>query len=189
MRIYISGGISGVPDYMERFGAVEEMLVKDGWSVANPAKVNANLPKDYTYEEILKLDFVMLGQCDAIYMMEGWEKSCGANREYGYAVAKDMIIMCEDEGGEERKPNEIFKIPVPIGGTVYEKGSPAHPYSVIGYRIGRMMGEDDDYDEDYEEDRCSEGWHIQYAGAGIEVSMPISEIGVSVFTTQEGAST
>lgn len=97
VRVYISGGISGVPDYRERFRAAEEKLVKDGWSVVNPAKVNANLPMDYTRKEFLELDFVMIDQCDAIYMMDGWEDSCGANREYGYAFAKDMIIIYENE--------------------------------------------------------------------------------------------
>ena len=39
--------------------------------------------------------FCMLDMCDSIYMIKGWEKSCGANREYGYALAKDMMIMYE----------------------------------------------------------------------------------------------
>lgn len=33
--------------------------------------------------------------CDQIYMLKGWEKSCGANQEYGYALACDMIIERE----------------------------------------------------------------------------------------------
>lgn len=38
---------------------------------------------------------VMLNMCTHIYMLKGWEKSPGANREYGYALASDMIIMRE----------------------------------------------------------------------------------------------
>lgn len=43
----------------------------------------------------MKVAFCLLEMCDAIYMMRGWEKSYGANREYRYAYAKDMIIMHE----------------------------------------------------------------------------------------------
>ena len=95
MRVYISGAITGTDDYMERFAKAEKELTDKGWSVVNPAKVNAQLPEDTNYEEYMKMCFCMLDMCDSIYMIKGWEKSCGANREYGYAMAKDMIIMHE----------------------------------------------------------------------------------------------
>ena len=47
------------------------------------------------YEEYMKMCFCMLDMCEAIFMLKGWSKSCGANREYGYALAKVMIIMFE----------------------------------------------------------------------------------------------
>ena len=95
MKIYISGAITGTDDYMERFAKAEKELTKNGYSVVNPAKVNAQLPEDTTYGEYMKMCFCMLDMCDSIYMLQGWEKSCGANRELGYAFAKDMIIMYE----------------------------------------------------------------------------------------------
>ena len=95
MKIYISGSITGTEDYMERFEKAEKKLTEQGYSVVNPAKVNAQLPEDTSYEEYMKMCFCMLDMCDSIYMIKGWEKSCGANREYGYAMAKDMIIMHE----------------------------------------------------------------------------------------------
>ena len=95
MKIYISGAISGTDDYMERFAKAENELTEQGYSVVNPAKVNAQLPKDTSYEEYMKMSFCMLEMCEAIYMLRGWERSCGSNREYGYAMAKDMIIMYE----------------------------------------------------------------------------------------------
>lgn len=96
MRIYISGQITGTNDYMERFSEVEEKLKEEGHSVMNPAAVNSMLPHDTTYEEYMKMSIAMLDICGAIYVMEGWEKSCGANREYGYALAKDYIILREE---------------------------------------------------------------------------------------------
>ena len=96
MRIYISGPITGTDDYMERFAEAEERLIEAGYSVINPASVNSMMPADTTYEEYMTMSFAMLNMCGAIYMMEGWEKSCGANREYGYALANDYIILREE---------------------------------------------------------------------------------------------
>ena len=95
MKIYISGAITGTDDYMERFEKAEKELTEQGYSVINPAKVNAQLPEDTSYEDYMKMCFCMLDMCDSICMLKDFEKSCGANREYGYALAKDMIIMFE----------------------------------------------------------------------------------------------
>lgn len=95
-RVYISGPITGIDDYMEHFSRAEKELEAKGFCVINPAKVNAQLPADITsYEEYMKMSMVMLNMCTYIYMLKGWEKSPGANREYGYALASDMIIMRE----------------------------------------------------------------------------------------------
>ena len=95
MRIYISGAITGTYDYMERFAKSENELTEQGYSVVNPAKVNAKLPEDTGYEEYMKMCFCMLTMCDGIYMLKGWRKSRGANREYCYAMEKCKIIMFE----------------------------------------------------------------------------------------------
>lgn len=46
-------------------------------------------------EQILETDLVLVDSCDAIFMLKGWEPSYGANREYGYALAKGLDIMFE----------------------------------------------------------------------------------------------
>ena len=54
--------------------------------------------------------------------------------------------------------NELFKMPIPIGGYVYDKNFPMFPQTVMGYRIGRMMGEDQ---EEYEDGGYKDGaWYI-----------------------------
>ena len=52
-----------------------------GVSVINPAKVNAAMPTDTTYEQYMAMSFTMLDMCDTIYMMQGWEQSNGAKKE------------------------------------------------------------------------------------------------------------
>ena len=97
MKIYISGAISNTDDFMERFAKAEKKLTEQGWSVVNPAKVNAQLPEDTNYEEYMKMCFCMLDMCDSICMLKDWEKSCGSNRELGYSMAKKKTVFYEYE--------------------------------------------------------------------------------------------
>ena len=97
MKIYISGAITGTDNFMERFAKAEKELTEQGYSVVNPAKVNAQLPSDTNHEDYMKMSLCMLDMCDAIYMLNGWSKSCGANRELGFAMAKNKKIIFEKE--------------------------------------------------------------------------------------------
>lgn len=44
----------------------------------------------------MRFDMFLLDMCDAIYMLKDWQKSCGANREYGYALGMDKLIVMEE---------------------------------------------------------------------------------------------
>lgn len=93
-RVYISGAITGNDNYIEEFNLAERKLREEGHEPINPVAIKTNLPA-LEYEEYMKIDFALLDLCHAIYMIRGWEKSCGANREYGYALAKDLTILKE----------------------------------------------------------------------------------------------
>lgn len=97
MKIYISGGITGCPRYYEKFYAVEHLILQLGHAPINPAAVNSMLPANTDYEDYMKMSFTMLDMADAIYMMPGWKDSMGANREYGYAQAKELVIIESEE--------------------------------------------------------------------------------------------
>lgn len=96
MKIYISGAITGTDDYIYRFTRAHAKLEEQGHTVINPAMVNSFLPHCTTHEQYMKMSFCMLDMCDTIYLLEGWEKSMGANQEYGYALAKGYMILKEE---------------------------------------------------------------------------------------------
>lgn len=92
-KIYISGKITGTTDYIQRFERAEKALSK--YIVINPAKVNAQLPKETTWEEYMKMSMCMLKMCNAIYMLKGWEDSKGAELEHEFAKSKNYKIFFE----------------------------------------------------------------------------------------------
>lgn len=91
-KIYISGPITGTTDYMERFARAEAQLEAEGYAVINPAKVNAMLPEETSYEQYMNMSMTMLEDADMIYMLEGWETSGGARREFDRARAEGKPI-------------------------------------------------------------------------------------------------
>ena len=103
MKVYISGAITGCKNYYETFHKAEKRLREQGYIPINPAAVNGELPAETKYEEYMEMSMVMLKMADAIYMLQGWQGSIGANREYGYAMGAGMKIMYESE---EAKKNE-----------------------------------------------------------------------------------
>ena len=111
MKVYISGPVTGTgtEDYVERFQKAEDELYGQGFIPVNPAAVNAMLPEETAYEEYMKVSLVLLDMCDAIYLLEGWQDSRGANREYGYALAKDYIILRADSHPKERKYESVIE--------------------------------------------------------------------------------
>lgn len=92
-KVYISGPITGTKDYMSRFSTAHLSLARQGYSVVNPAMVNAMLPEDTTYDEYMDMSFVMLDMCNSVYMLDGWENSKGACMEFERAVNNGLEII------------------------------------------------------------------------------------------------
>lgn len=99
-RIYISGGVTGIPDFKQIFKNAEDELLKEGLDVINPAIID--LPSSCGWEDYMHVTLAMLELADGIYMLKGWENSKGAcaelkwaqdnNLEIYYESAKDLLL-------------------------------------------------------------------------------------------------
>lgn len=105
-KIYISGAITGTDDYMERFAQAEKTLIKSGYEVVNPAKVNAQLPESTSYDEYMEMSFCMLKMCDIVYMLDGWTDSNGAKMEYDKAVSLRLPIWYQEKREKKEEAKE-----------------------------------------------------------------------------------
>lgn len=90
MIVYIAGPISKDPGYKEKFGAAENALTEMGHSVINPAFLPTDLGDCTDY---MKLCFPMIDAAEAVVMLDGWQESFGACREWGYAMALDKLVV------------------------------------------------------------------------------------------------
>lgn len=102
MRVYISGGITGVKHADKLFARAEEKLELLGYEVVNPFKFGKHLEKEYAkegkvpkYENYMRGDIELLINCDAIYLLENWGTSKGAKLEKKIAEALCMEIMTD----------------------------------------------------------------------------------------------
>ena len=91
---YLSGPITGHKNYRQQFARAASALKEMGYVVINPAELGAALPFDQmSYEDIMKIDLGLLASADYLVQLPGWERSIGANRELGFALGTDKIIV------------------------------------------------------------------------------------------------
>ena len=100
--IYISGKITGTSDYADRFSAVENKLIAEGYEVMNPVREGKWLehylePEKPTWVQYMKYDIATMMKADHIYMMRGWKQSKGARVEHFLARALSYTIIYEEE--------------------------------------------------------------------------------------------
>lgn len=94
MIVYLSGPITGVPDYKERFAAAATLLLDQGHTVVNPANlVGSVIEGSIPNERIMRMDLALLSACDAICLLPGWEMSRGAREERVRAKELRLVEM------------------------------------------------------------------------------------------------
>lgn len=92
-KVYISGPITGVKDYDQIFMKAHERLKLMGKDVLDLVEMTKNLTTQLEYETYMKIAFALIDDADEIYMIQGWERSAGANRELGYAIGKEKKVI------------------------------------------------------------------------------------------------
>ena len=101
--IYIAGRMTGMPgNNYEQFNAKAKQLRAMGWNVVSPAEMDLEVglspDREYSmddYRMACKRDLKALEDCDAIYMMHGYETSPGASWEWAYAKLHGKDIYYE----------------------------------------------------------------------------------------------
>lgn len=115
MRVYISGKIGEevISDATrQKFNKAEEMLKAKGFETFNPTnkvwqmdmqfmfKIDMkSLPygdKVDFYSYALLRDMMAMTTCDAIYFLQDWEKSKGANTEMSFAMATGKKMLWQN---------------------------------------------------------------------------------------------
>jgi hypothetical protein len=113
--IYIAGPMRGIP-YLNfvAFDRAAKVLRKDGWEVINPAdmyRIGSDKPEGWLPErepddpflgwdrkETIMVDLGRLvRECDAIYLLKGWERSVGATAEMSVAEWAKLRIIEQRE--------------------------------------------------------------------------------------------
>jgi nucleoside 2-deoxyribosyltransferase len=93
MKLYICGPMSGMKDHnFPAFYDAEEVLIKAGYEVVNPATISKTLPANSLWNEYIKADIPHLVKCDGVAYLPGHSHSRGATLEIGIASA--LSIPC-----------------------------------------------------------------------------------------------
>lgn len=92
--VYVSGPMTGMPELnFPAFHAAAAKLRAQGHDVRNPAEVGEEPGK--TWEDYMRKDLRLLCDCNAIYLLPGWEKSKGAHLELHIAHRLGMEVILE----------------------------------------------------------------------------------------------
>lgn len=96
MRIYISGPMTGIPNFNAgAFNRAEEDLTIRGHFCVNPASLGGGEELQWTWDDYLKRDIISMltEKCEAIAVLDGWQKSKGAMLEVHIGRELGMMIL------------------------------------------------------------------------------------------------
>lgn len=102
-RIYVAGPMRGYPDFnYPKFNGFASELTGAGWDVVNPVRVGESIAEAEAInddpallEAVLAAEILALKTCEAVYLLNGWEKSDGARKEVAAAIAHGLEIYLE----------------------------------------------------------------------------------------------
>lgn len=101
-RIFISGPMSGLPEYnFPNFYRMADRLKNMGFEVVNPAdlaithEVAKVIADPIEFRAMLEEEWEALRHCDTILLLEGWENSKGGRSELELALELGLKIITE----------------------------------------------------------------------------------------------
>lgn len=89
MKVYIVGD----RNKPENFEVAEQLLIQSGHAPVNPVKVMQILPGKITNADFTIIAFEFIKICDAVYLLNGWEKDLFARMECAQAKREEKIVM------------------------------------------------------------------------------------------------
>ena len=81
MKVFISGKITGNPNYKQEFNIVEAQLKQMGFKVMNPAI----LPEGFNWKDYMAICKEMLMSCEVVVFLPNYKDSRGARQELRWA--------------------------------------------------------------------------------------------------------
>lgn len=103
MKIYIIGD----KEEPKKFEAAENVLRQIGHAPINPVKVMRSLPKEVTNADFTIIAFELIKICDAVYLLNGWEKDLFARMEYAQAEREEKEVCNECERDAEKLEGQM----------------------------------------------------------------------------------
>jgi len=94
IKWYISGKVTGDPDYRAKFEAAAEKLRAEGFDVCNPVEGEE---EGHSWLYYMRKDIKKLMDCDAVYFLHDWADSKGAVLEFRIAQALGLPSRQEIE--------------------------------------------------------------------------------------------
>lgn len=93
--VYISGPITGVPNYREAFTAAFCRIAASGRLALNPAFIEGD--DSWTWQQWMKAALKLQLEADVVHMLPGWRKSRGARIERRLALILGQRVEGADE--------------------------------------------------------------------------------------------
>lgn len=91
-RVYIAGPMTGLPLFNKpAFHKAAQQLRFAGFAVVSPAELHTHTDRPWDWYMRQALGALLM--CDAVLMLDGWEKSKGAQLEFRVATDLGMQIL------------------------------------------------------------------------------------------------
>jgi hypothetical protein len=109
VKVYISGPITGIPDFGRSFEKAAAYLAEQGHESVNPAaavplcgNTCGEVKGRHSWACYMRNDLQLLLDCDAILMLDGWERSHGARLELHVATACELTVLHRTSDKEQQ---------------------------------------------------------------------------------------